>query len=127
MNVDKERGDIEPVMLSAAKHLRGERIVGQRSRCFAALSMTWGAIPRSFLNVHHRVLWPPHGVRRTRSIASLRSWGIFRLLLPRLLRWDGAGCVGRIAVGAGSWLRAVDVEGLTDRHVGSGNDAALSH
>ena len=41
MNVDKERGEIEPVMLSEAKHLRGERIVGQRRRCFASLSMTW--------------------------------------------------------------------------------------
>ena len=55
MNFDEERGEIEPVMLSEAKHLRGGRIVGQRLRCFASLSMTWGALPRSFLNVHHLV------------------------------------------------------------------------
>ena len=41
MNVDKERGDIEHVMLRFAQHLSGERIVGQRRRCFASLSMTW--------------------------------------------------------------------------------------
>ena len=55
MNVDEERGEIEHVILSEAKDLRRERIVCQRLRSFASLRMTWGAIPRYFLNIHDRV------------------------------------------------------------------------
>ena len=54
MKFDKERGEIEHVILSEAKHLRRERIVCQRLRYFASLRMTEGAIPRSFLNIHDR-------------------------------------------------------------------------
>ena len=55
MNFDEERGDIEQVMLSEAKHLRRWHANRSRRRPFASLRVTWGVIPRSFLNVHDRV------------------------------------------------------------------------
>ena len=59
MNVDLERGDIEPVMLSEAKHDKGcnPPVFSQRS----------SSRPRR----------PGVSARRTRSLASLRSCGMF--------------------------------------------------
>ena len=62
----------------------------------------------------------------SRHTNSIPLTSLQKLLIPR--RRDGRGCgIGGVAVGAGSRLRAADVERLPDRHIGSRDHAAFGH